>query len=213
MSTVARDDTLQIDRLQVGAFGTNAYILTCRQTGDSVVIDAPGEAEKIMGQLRGTSPKYILLTHSHHDHTGALSQLRSGLGVPLAAHAADANRLSGPPEIMLKGGESIIFGNVRLAVLHTPGHTPGSLCFQTGEYLLSGDTIFPGGPGKTATPADFETIVESIKTRIMPLADDTRIFPGHGDGTVLKKEKELFTAFLSKGPVSGHCGDVTWVSG
>ncbi len=197
----------------MGTFGTNAYILSCRQTGSSVVIDAPEEADKIMSSLRGTTPKYILLTHSHPDHTGALSQLRSGLGVPLAAHAADADRLSGVPEILLKGGDSITFGNISLAVLHTPGHTPGSLCFQTGEYLLSGDTIFPGGPGKTATPADLERIIESIKTQIMPLADDTRIFPGHGDGTVLKKEKELFTAFLLKGMTSGRYGDVTWVSG
>ena len=212
MTIIIENEILSIDRLHLGNFGTNAYILTCRKTGDSVLVDAPGEAGKILENLKGTNPKYILLTHSHWDHTGALTQLRSGLGIPLAAHAADAGQLSSAPEIRLDGGDTVTFGNVRLEVLHTPGHTPGSLCFRTGDYLISGDTIFPGGPGKTDTPADFERIIESITNRIMTLDDSTRIFPGHGEATVLKKEREAFAVFSSKQHAPGIHGDVNWLS-
>ena len=212
MTIIVENETLRIDRLQLGSFGTNTYILTCRKTDDSVLVDAPGEAGIILENLKGTNPKYILLTHSHWDHTGALTQLRSGLGIPLAAHAADAGQLSSAPEIRLDGGDTVTFGNVRLEVLHTPGHTPGSLCFKTGDYLISGDTIFPGGPGKTDRPADFERIIESITNRIMTLDDSTRIFPGHGEATVLKKEREAFAVFSSKQHAPGMSGDVNWLS-
>jgi len=154
MTIVVNDKSLQIEQLQLGPFGTNAYILICQETKESVIVDAPAEADKIISRLRGTAPRYILLTHSHMDHIGALAQLRSELKIPLAAHAADSSILSPPPEILLEDGDTIDFGKIQIAVLHTPGHTPGSLCFRTGNYLLSGDTLFPGGPGKTGTPAE-----------------------------------------------------------
>lgn len=212
MTIVVKDDCIQIERLQLGAFGTNAYILTCRQTGDSVVVDAPAEAGKIAERLKGTNPRYILLTHSHMDHIEALSELRSKLGIPLAAHAADARNLSPPPEIQLNDGDIISFGNIKLEVLHTPGHTPGGLCFKTGKYLISGDTIFPGGPGKTRSSADFEQIIKSITSKIFTLDDDTQVYPGHGDPTVLKKEKDEFAVFSSRPHNPNLCGDVLWLS-
>ena len=212
MAIVVKDEHLQIERLELGFFGTNAYILTCRQTGDSVVVDAPAEANKIIERLKGTNPRYILLTHNHTDHIGALAELRSKLGIPLAAHAADAGILPSPPEIELNDGDIISFGNVKLEVLHTPGHTPGSLCFKTGKYLLSGDTIFPGGPGKTSSPANLQQIIKSITGKIFILADDTQVYPGHGDSTVIKNEKEEFAAFSSRPHNPNLCGDVLWLS-
>lgn len=212
MASVVKDDNLQIERLQLGPFGTNAYVLTCQQTKDSVVIDAPAEAGKIIERLKGTNPRYILLTHSHMDHIGALSELRSKLRIPLAAHVADAGVLSPPPEIQLNDGDTVSFGNIKLEVRHTPGHTPGSLCFKTGKYLLSGDTIFPGGPGKTNSPANFQQIIKSITSQIFSLDDDTQVYPGHGDSTVLKKEKEKFAVFSSRPHNPTLCGDVLWLS-
>jgi hydroxyacylglutathione hydrolase len=146
MVVVAKDDAIRIERLELGPFGTNAYVLVCRATGDSVLVDTPAEADKIIERLKGTNPRYILITHNHMDHLGAFSELRSKLGVPVAAHALDAKRLPSPPDISLNDGDTVSFGNVELRVLHTPGHTPGSLCFLTGQYLISGDTIFPGVP-------------------------------------------------------------------
>lgn len=210
MATVAKDDRIQIDRYELGPFGTNSYIMSCLKTGVSVVIDAPGDVSKILAQLTRTNPKYILMTHNHMDHTGALVKLKSALNVPLAAHAADADRLPVVPDTLLADGEAITFGNIRLTVMHTPGHTAGSICFYTEGYLISGDTLFPDGPGKTGSPADFKQIIKSLKEKIFVLPEDTQVFPGHGNGTVLGKEKQAFEAFAAQSRDPNLCGDVLW---
>ena len=212
MVVVAKDDDIQIERLELGPWGTNSYIVTCQKTRDSVLIDAPAEANTIIDRLKGTNPKYILLTHNHMDHIGALSELGSRLKVPLAAHALDTGNLPSPPEILLSNGDTVSFGNLKFEVLHTPGHTPGSLCFKVGRYLISGDTIFSKGPGKTRSPADFKQIVKSITEKIFVLPDDTQIYPGHGASTVLKKEKDEFAVFSSRPHAPNLCGDVLWLS-
>ncbi|MBA7478626.1 Hydroxyacylglutathione hydrolase GloC [subsurface metagenome] len=212
MTIIAEDDAIQIERLELGPFGTNAYIVTCRKMRDSALIDAPVEANIIIDKLKNTNPKYILLTHNHMDHIGALAELRAGLKVPLAAHASDAGNLSAPPEILFGDGDTVSLGNLKFEVLHTPGHTPGSLCFKVDCYLISGDTIFPGGPGKTRSPADFKQIIESITRKVLVLPDDTQIYPGHGDSTVLKKAKDEFAAFSSRPHSPDLCGDVLWLS-
>ena len=212
MVVVVKDDNIQIERLGLGPWPSNAYIVVCLKTRDSLLVDAPAEAGKIMDRLEDTNPKYILLTHNHIDHVGALDELRSKLGVPLAAHALEAGNLSSPPEILLNNGDTISLGNLSLDVLHTPGHTPGSLCFKAGRYLLSGDTIFPGGPGRTRSPDALRQIIKSITERIFVLPDDTPVYPGHGDATVLKKEKEEFAAFSSRPHNPNLCGDVLWLS-
>ena len=212
MSVIVKDDSIQIERLSLGPFGTNSYLLICQKTGASVIVDAPGDAEKVLKRLEGTHPKYILMTHNHMDHVDALAALKSALNVPLAAHEDDAGGLPVKPEQFLNDGDTISFGEIQLKVLHTPGHTPGSLCFLTGSYLISGDTIFPGGPGKTWSPDDFKKIVESLRNKIFTLPDETQMYPGHGGATVLKKEKHEFEAFSSKPHDPDLCGDVVWLS-
>jgi glyoxylase-like metal-dependent hydrolase (beta-lactamase superfamily II) len=212
MVTVVKNNAVKIERLELGPFGTNAYILTCRQTSASVLVDAPADAKNILAQLKGTRPQYILMTHSHMDHTGALTELKSSLRIPVAAHKDDAGNLPLQPDTLLNDGDVLSCGNVRLTVLHTPGHTPGSLCFLTGNYLIAGDTIFPEGPGKTGSPADFKRILKSLTSKIFVLADDTQIFPGHGDAAILKKEKLAFEAFSAREHDPNLCGDVLWSS-
>ena len=212
MVNVANDDRIRIEKLELGPFGTNAYFLTCRQTSTSVLVDAPGEAGKIMSQLKGTDPKYILMTHNHMDHTGALVEVKSALNVPIAAHRDDAGNLPMQPDLLLNDGDVVSCGDIQLTVLHTPGHTPGSLCFLTGNYLIAGDTLFTDGPGKTGSPADFRQIVESLTNKIFVLPEDTRIYSGHGDSTVLKKEKQAFEAFSARDHDPNLCGDVLWSS-
>jgi glyoxylase-like metal-dependent hydrolase (beta-lactamase superfamily II) len=119
------------------------------------------------------------------DHVGALSELKSKLRIPIAIHRLDANGLPLRPDILLGDGEKVSFGNMSLKVLHTPGHTPGSLCFWVGKHLISGDTIFP---------------------------DDTATYPGHGDSTILRKEKEEFAIFSSRPHDPNLFGDVLWLS-
>ena len=212
MTTVVKDEQVQIDKLELGPFGTNAYILICRQTGESVIVDAPADARKILDVVKDTSPKFILITHNHMDHTGALAELKSTLGLPIAAHADDAGSLPVSADRILSDGDEIAFGDIRLSVLHTPGHTPGSVCFLAGKYLIAGDTLFPDGPGRTGSPADFKRIVESLTGKVFLLPDDTHVFPGHGGSTLLQKERRAFEAFSTRKHDAGLCGDVLWSS-
>jgi len=210
MAIEVKNDSIQIDRYELGPFGTNSYIIICLKTGDSIVVDAPGDAPKVLGQLQQTHPKYILMTHNHMDHTGALAELKSALNVPIAAHPADADRMPLVPDMLLDDGDGVSCGNIQFKVMHTPGHTPGSLCFYTEGYLISGDTLFPDGPGKTGSPAAFKQIVGSLQRKIFVLPEDTRVFPGHGDHTILGKEKQAFEAFSARPHDQNLCGDVLW---
>jgi glyoxylase-like metal-dependent hydrolase (beta-lactamase superfamily II) len=209
---VAKNETIQIDRLKLGPYETNSYILTCPITGDSLLVDAPAETSEILKALEDTHPKYILITHNHMDHLGALTEIKSKLRIPIGAHRLDAKGLPLRPEILLEDGEKVSCGNTSLKVLHTPGHTPGSLCFLFGNRLIAGDTIFPGGPGKTRSPTDLKLIIESITSKIFVLPNDTTIYPGHGDSTLLGKEKEEFSVFSSRPHDPNLFGDVLWLS-
>jgi hydroxyacylglutathione hydrolase len=211
MTMVEKDEILRIERIGTSPYGTNAYIVVCEATGESVLIDAPGDADKILGRLEGTNPICILITHRHMDHTGALQNLKEELNVPVAAHIDDAENLPIEADMLLEDGNIVSFGKVTLDVLHTPGHTTGSVCFLTGNILLAGDTIFPGGPGKTGTPDDFRLITQSLEQKIFVLPDDVKIYPGHGEPTTMKKAKEEFAVFSAKSHDPNLCGDVLWL--
>jgi glyoxylase-like metal-dependent hydrolase (beta-lactamase superfamily II) len=201
---------LVVERIITSPFGTNAYVLVCEEGLQSLLIDAPGAMKKILNFMEQSKPRYILMTHSHFDHTGALKKLKKALAVPVAAHEADAKSLPLKPDILLKDGDELQFGTQKLKVLHTPGHTPGSLCFLVNHYLFSGDTLFPGGPGRTSSAQAFEQIVASIREKLFVLPDETRVYPGHGDPTVLSREKEAFTDFSRRQHSKGLFGNVLW---
>ena len=203
---------IKIERFVLGAFSTNAYVITCQQTGESALIDAPAEPGKLIKHLETTSPQYILLTHAHPDHIGALKDVKQQLQLPLASHEAEVQNLPFAPDIYRVEGSSVAFGEMQIEVMHTPGHTPGSLCFLLGSYLLAGDTLFPGGPGKTFSPEGFKQILSSISQKIFRLPDETTVFPGHGESTTLKKEKEEYKIFSSREQPSNLYGDVVWLS-
>ncbi len=206
---IAEDKNLRIEKLTLGPYETNAYILVCRKTRESAVIDAPANTPAILKSLNGTLARYILLTHDHYDHTGVIVSLRSRLKVPLATHEYSSFQLKTPPEIMLKDGDVINLGKIKIDVLFTPGHTPGGLCFMAEKYLFAGDTLFPGGPGHTESPEDFEKILASITTKIYSLPDETMMLPGHGESTTVKQSKKEYAVFASK-PHGALSGDVTW---
>jgi hydroxyacylglutathione hydrolase len=208
---IGDDNTIRIEKLTLGPYETNTYIVMCQKTRQSLVLDAPARASEIIAALEGTTPKYILLTHDHYDHTGVMVSLRKRLKAPLACHELDSLQLKTPPEILLKDGDSLKLGDLTIKVLYTPGHTRGGLCFVAGKYCFVGDTIFPGGPGHTETPDDFKQIIASITQKIFRLPDDTLLLPGHGDGTTVKKVKEEYEVFAEK-THSDVYGDVTWAS-
>ena len=212
MTTVVKNDRIQINRLPLGPFRTNSYILICQKTNESVVVDAPGEAGMVVEILRETRPQYILMTHDHFDHIGGLVELKTALQIPVAAHFADADDLPLEPDLLFSDGTEIFIGDMKLRVLHTPGHTPGSLCFLTDKYLIAGDTLFPGGPGKTQSPDDFRQIVESITEKLFELPEDTQVYPGHGEATTIKEAKQQYEIFSARPHNPKLCGDVEWLS-
>lgn len=218
MTVIAEDAAIRIQKLELsGGSGThiftaNSYIITCRKTGRSVVVDVPGETDRIIEALHGTQPDYILITHGHPDHIGGLAELKSKLKVSVAAHPLEVGKLPVTADILLSGGGIVSFGAVNLKVLHTPGHTHGHLCFLTAPYLLAGDTIFPHGPGHTNSPTEFAQIVSSLTKEIFVLPDDTHVFSGHGAPTTIGTEKKEFAVFSSRPHPAGLCGDVLWLS-
>ncbi len=201
---------VQIKKLALGPYQANCYIVICPETAESVIIDTPAEASTIMAEAKGTSVKYIVITHSHFDHIQALDQVRSQTKAPVAVHPLDAPTLN--PDLNLNEGDTLKIGQIALKVLHTPGHTPGSICLLTGRHLISGDTLFTAGPGKTSTPESFARIVESITRSLFVLPDDTVVYPGHGPDTILGKEKEEFRQFSSRPHNPDLCGDVLWLT-
>ncbi len=209
---LVNNDKMQIEKITLGPFETNAYVIVCQETKQSVLVDAPAEAETLLEKLKGTTPQYLLLTHSHPDHTGALAKLKETLHVPLGAHPEEAKNLSITPELMLTEGTVITVGKLQLEVLHTPGHTGGSICFKMGDFLFGGDTLFPGGPGKTFSPKGFQQIIESITQKIFTLPEETMVLPGHGDSTMVKKAQEEYLVFSSKKQREDLYGDVLWLS-
>ncbi len=206
------DAEIRIKKLETAPFGTNCYIIVCPQSGEGVIVDTPGEATKILAQAEGIRVRHIIITHTHLDHLGAFQEVRDKLKAPVAIHSLEARQLPSPPDMTLEDGIVLNFGTVRLRVLHTPGHTPGSLCLLTGKHLFSGDTLFPGGPGKTRSPVAFEQIVNSITEKLFILPDETVVYPGHGDDTVLAKEKQEYAVFASRPRTPGLSGDVLWLS-
>ncbi len=210
METVVSTTRMCIMRCELGPYGTNAYVVTCAQTRASVLIDAPAEEKVLVQVLQNTSPKGVVITHGHTDHTGALAALESELKVPVLVHPLDARELPIAADGFIGDGDHVDCGGLRLGVMHTPGHTEGSICLVVEGVLISGDTLFPGGPGRTRSPKDLSVILESIRRKILPLSDDTMVLPGHGASTVLGRERRLIEAFLARSHDPGLCGDVLW---
>jgi glyoxylase-like metal-dependent hydrolase (beta-lactamase superfamily II) len=202
MSTLHyEDEQAEIHKLVVGPVENNVFVLRCRQTGEAVLLDAANEHDKLLDLCTALNVRSVLETHGHWDHIQAVPQLRDA-GYHVHVTAQDAGMLPSYDEI-LEDDSVIEVGRLRLHTIHTPGHTPGSMCFRLegSPVLFSGDTLFPGGPGNTKTKlGDFPTIIRSIEDRIFsPLAADTLVFPGHGLDTTLGTERPHLQEWVDRG--------------
>jgi len=189
----------RVVKLSVGPMDNGVYVLLCPTSNESVIIDAANEAERILEAVRGTTVRYILQTHGHADHIQAIEQVKKVTKAQIAAHPADAEMLPIPPDVLLSGGERLPFCGQEIRVIHTPGHTPGGLCFLMGSDLFSGDTLFPGGPGNTRTNlGNFPQIIDSLR-RLFELPDDIVVYPGHGAETTIGREKPHLDEWIARG--------------
>ena len=206
------DAEVKITKINMGPYNNNGYIVICPDTNEGIIIDTPAEPEKLLGAIGDVQIKSILITHKHQDHLLGFDEITGAVQVPVGIGTDDADGLPRPPQIDLKDGMVIKFGNQEMTVLDTPGHTEGATCFLIGKHLFSGDTLFPGGPGKTRSPEAFLQVVDSITKKLLVLPDDTAVYPGHGDDTTIGKAREEYQGFASKPHSPDLFGEVTWNS-
>ena len=198
MSHHYEGEDLIVRKIEVGSMENNVYVLECPETHEALLVDGCFEPEKILEACDGATPVAIVQTHGHMDHVQALAELKQRLQVPVHAHPAEDY----PVEIdnELADGDTLRFGNREVTVLHTPGHTPGGICLHSGRHLISGDTLFPGGPGNTWGDQNaFDQIIESIRTKLFVLPDDTAVYPGHGNDTTIGTEKPHLQEWIDRG--------------
>jgi glyoxylase-like metal-dependent hydrolase (beta-lactamase superfamily II) len=198
----------------LGPYSNNAYIVADRGTKQALFIDAPIGSAKAIEVAKPYAVQRIVLTHRHGDHWAEIDGVKSGTGAPAYCHDADRAPYAAKVAGTVGDAEEIAVGETRVRVMHTPGHTPGSVCLLVpatgGDVLISGDTLFPGGPGRSDSPAALQEMIASIKRSLLPLPDDVRVYPGHGDNTTIGDAKKQFAVFASKEHDPTLCGDVTW---
>ncbi len=178
--------------MPVGPIQANCYILGCSKTMEGVVIDPGDEALRIVKEISrsGLKIKYILITHGHPDHTGAARELKGIIRAPVWIHGLDSRGLDIPPDATLLDGQEIEVGTYRIKVIHTPGHSPGGVCFHAPGAVFTGDTLFAGSVGRTDFPGgDHKRLIAGVKEKIFPLGDDLRVYPGHGPASTIGREK------------------------
>lgn len=207
---------MMIVRLIVGPLQVNCFLIADEKTKEAVVIDPGDDAPDILKVIRdkGLTVKYIVNTHAHFDHIGANGAVKEATGAQLVMHEEEAPTLatsaqqsrsfglgavtSPPPDRLLKHGDVLTAGEISLNVLHTPGHTPGGISLLEEGLVFTGDTLFAGSIGRTDFPGgDLLTLLRSVKTRLLTLPDETRVFSGHGPASTIGDERRE-NPFLNK---------------
>jgi glyoxylase-like metal-dependent hydrolase (beta-lactamase superfamily II) len=194
------DTDVEVHKVVVGPYDNNVFVVRCRHSGEAVLLDAANEHELLLDLASALGVRTILETHGHHDHIQAIPQVRDA-GYEVGVTAADAAMLPSY-DYILEDDQMIEFGTQKLHTVTTPGHTPGSICFKLVDkpLLFSGDTLFPGGPGKTSFDhGNFTTIIDSIDRRLFTYGTDTIVLPGHGDDTTVGAERPHLQEWVDRG--------------
>jgi glyoxylase-like metal-dependent hydrolase (beta-lactamase superfamily II) len=194
------DPTVRVEKLVVGPYENNVFVVRSKGTGEAVIIDAANEHELLLDIARATGVRRVLTTHGHFDHIQAVKQMRDA-GIDVGIAAEDAKMLPSY-DFTIPDDDVIEVGDLRLRTIHTPGHTPGSTSFllEGHPLLFTGDTLFPGGPGNTSfKDASFDQIIQSIDRRLFTLPADLIVLPGHGLDTTLGTERPHLQEWVDRG--------------
>jgi glyoxylase-like metal-dependent hydrolase (beta-lactamase superfamily II) len=177
----------------------NCYIVSDAKTKEAVVIDPGQPADRIAEQTSGLTVRHILATHCHPGHVGGKDDLKSLTGGETGIHSADAKQFLRSADRYLMDGDELDFGEFKVYVLHTPGHTPGSLCFVIANHAFVGDTLLAGGIGRQMPETDLRRQMMSIGTKLVRLPISTALYPGHGPATSLERELQQNPIFRGAG--------------
>lgn len=197
-----------IERIQAGVYAVNCYIVVCEDTKKACVIDPGGDADEILKYIEknGLTLEFILLTHAHGDHIGGIPKLKEMKNVPIFLHKEDegmlmdasknlSSMMGGPtvgvtPDKLISDGDVISLGNLKLNIIHTPGHTRGGICIKVLDILFTGDTLFANSIGRTDFEGgSFEQIIDSIKRKLLVFDDGVKVLPGHGPYSTIGAER------------------------
>jgi len=201
-------DGLVVTKIAVGPMDNNAYLLRCASTGQGILVDAANEAGRLIEMIGDTPVGMIVTTHRHADHWQALPEVQKHTGAEVVAHSADADYLPVPVAHRAEHGEVLRFGDAAVSLIHLRGHTPGSIAvlydaggrLADGPHVFTGDSLFPGGVGKTNSPADFTSLLTDVTDRLFtPLPDATWVYPGHGKDTTLGVERPHLGEWRERG--------------
>lgn len=217
LTTVYEGDRWTI-RNFVSGYSNNAYLITCRRTSKSVIIDTPADPHDLLDAAADTEVSAILITHGHYDHVDGFEDVISKFDAPVGIGSGDVGDLPSRPGALVDMSDDAVItaGDILLRAIETPGHTPGSTSLMlpaespgATPHVFTGDTLFPGGPGKTDSPGDFETLVSSLERGLFTLPSATVVLPGHGDATTVEAALEEYRAFASNRRGGEH-GHVRW---
>jgi glyoxylase-like metal-dependent hydrolase (beta-lactamase superfamily II) len=201
-------DAVSITKISVGPMDNNAYLLVCRASNEALLIDAANEPDRIADLVGANDSrpelKHLVTTHRHPDHWQALGAVAGMFQTRQIAHPLDATDLPIPMDELVEHGDVIRFGEVELEVVHLRGHTPGSIALvyrgDAHPHVFTGDSLFPGGPGRTTSPEDFTSLMNDLEERVFgTLPDETWVYPGHGDDTTLGAERPSLPEWRARG--------------
>ena len=196
---------LTITKFSVGDMDNNVYLLRCQATDEQVLVDAADEASRILQVVGSDGLRRVVTTHRHWDHHRALPEVVTATGAITVAGDADADELPVPVDERVSDGDTVQVGECRLEVIHLVGHTPGSIALLYDDpdgtpHLFTGDSLFPGGVGKTWSPEDFTSLVDDVSRKLFDrLPDETWFYPGHGNDSTLGAERPHVAEWRSRG--------------
>jgi glyoxylase-like metal-dependent hydrolase (beta-lactamase superfamily II) len=196
---------LMVTKASVGPMDNNAYLLRCRRTDASLLIDAADEPDTLLGLLGDQPLGTIVTTHQHQDHWAALGAVVKATDASTVAGRDDAEGIPVRTDRPVDDGDRVEFGGISLEVIHLVGHTPGSIALlyddPTGApHLWTGDSLFPGGPGRTTSPEDFASLMADLEVKVFDrLPDETWFYPGHGDDSTLGAERPHLGEWRARG--------------